>query len=207
MPRDARARAIDTVEFSADEEADTYYDVYTGHSREGGGYTPFEFISFSDEVLRHEVVQRVEAPVSKCFKIWSDRFNWMQWFDMIEEVRRCSSSSSSSPLRLRAGLLFGWVCTCRRPAGSRVCRLVVLHSRASGRWRHLQGDVGPGAGAVALSASCAGAALHAALCHALTASLPLAGFLAAGQGRGESGLEPLGGRLPCRLGGWLWRGP
>ena len=63
-----------------------YIDRYVGGRREGGGYTPFEFISFSDIVLRHEVVQRVEAPVAKCFQIWKDRFNWLQWFDMIEEV-------------------------------------------------------------------------------------------------------------------------
>lgn len=34
-----------------------------------------------------QVAVRVEAPVSKCYQIWSDRLNWLQWFDMIEEVR------------------------------------------------------------------------------------------------------------------------
>ncbi|GAB4820294.1 hypothetical protein N2152v2_007340 [Parachlorella kessleri] len=82
----AAQATTETVEFSADEEADMYIDRYVGGRREGGGYTPFEFISFSEIVLRHELVQRVEAPVAKCFQIWKDRFNWMQWFDMIEEV-------------------------------------------------------------------------------------------------------------------------
>lgn len=84
-------RAIEEVDlgFSADPEAETYFDDHTGFNlrREGGGYTPFEFITFSDEVLRHEVALRVDAPVSKCFQIWSDRFNWMQWCAEIEEVR------------------------------------------------------------------------------------------------------------------------
>ena len=49
-------------------------------------YTPFELIDYCEDGLRHEIKMVVDAPIEKCFAIWSDRLNWLQWFDMIEEV-------------------------------------------------------------------------------------------------------------------------
>lgn len=62
MPAPHHPRAagteVEEIEFDADvdEESKTYYDDYTGTNRKEGGYTPFEFISFDEELpLRHEV--------------------------------------------------------------------------------------------------------------------------------------------------------
>lgn len=57
-----------------------------GRRRTDRGYTPFEFIEFSDTVLKHEVSMWVDRPVGDCFKVWSNRLNWMQWFDPIDEM-------------------------------------------------------------------------------------------------------------------------
>ncbi|KAK2079286.1 hypothetical protein QBZ16_002977 [Prototheca wickerhamii] len=54
--------------------------------RRSGAYTPFELIDYCEDGLRHEIKMVVDAPIEKCFAIWSDRLNWLQWFDMIEEV-------------------------------------------------------------------------------------------------------------------------
>lgn len=51
-----------------------------------GGYTPFEFIEFTDIAMKHEVTVHVDRPISDCYKVWDSRLNWMQWFDMIDEV-------------------------------------------------------------------------------------------------------------------------
>jgi uncharacterized membrane protein len=51
-----------------------------------GGYTPFEFIEFTNIPMKHEVTVRVERPISDCYKVWDSRLNWMQWFDMIDEI-------------------------------------------------------------------------------------------------------------------------
>ena len=51
------------------------------------GYTPFEFIEFSDIPMRHEISVLVAAPVAKCFDLWADRLNWLYWFeDFIDEM-------------------------------------------------------------------------------------------------------------------------
>lgn len=50
------------------------------------GYTPFEFIDFTEIPLKHEVSVWVDRPVADVYKVWHNRLNWMQWFDMIEEV-------------------------------------------------------------------------------------------------------------------------
>ena len=41
----------------------------------------------ADEDITHEVITTVEAPVSKCFKIWENRMNWLEWFDLLAQVR------------------------------------------------------------------------------------------------------------------------
>eukprot|EP00887_Chlorella_sp_A99_P007333 scaffold2.g7333.t1 len=54
---------------------------------ESGGYTPFEYIEFSDVPLRHEVSVYVDAPVEKVYGCWADRLNWLYWFeDFIDEM-------------------------------------------------------------------------------------------------------------------------
>jgi len=50
------------------------------------GYTPFEFLEFTNIPLKHEVSIWVDRPVADCYKIWDNRLNWMQWFEMIDEV-------------------------------------------------------------------------------------------------------------------------
>jgi uncharacterized membrane protein len=57
-----------------------------GFRAKDDGYTPFEFLEFTDIPLKHEVSIWVDRPVSDCYKIWDNRLNWMQWFDMIDEV-------------------------------------------------------------------------------------------------------------------------
>ncbi|EFN50851.1 hypothetical protein CHLNCDRAFT_141763 [Chlorella variabilis] len=50
------------------------------------GYTPYEFIDFTDIQLKHELVARVERPISEVYALWENRLNWPEWFGMIEEV-------------------------------------------------------------------------------------------------------------------------
>lgn len=40
----------------------------------------------ADEDITHEVITTVDAPVSKCFKIWENRMNWLEWFDLLGQV-------------------------------------------------------------------------------------------------------------------------
>ncbi len=51
-----------------------------------GGYTPFEFIEFTNIPMKHEVAIQVDRKISDCYKVWDSRLNWMQWFDMIDEI-------------------------------------------------------------------------------------------------------------------------
>lgn len=51
-----------------------------------GGYTPFEFIEFTNIPMKHEVAIQVDRNISDCYKVWDSRLNWMQWFDMIDEI-------------------------------------------------------------------------------------------------------------------------
>ena len=68
-----------------DEDEDMETDSGEFPSQEGG-YTPFEFIEFTNIPMKHEVTVRVERPISDCYKVWDSRLNWMQWFDMIDEI-------------------------------------------------------------------------------------------------------------------------
>lgn len=54
--------------------------------RAGGGYTPFEQLDWSDEDITHELSIHVDAPRTKCFQIWEDRLNYLEWFDSIAQV-------------------------------------------------------------------------------------------------------------------------
>ena len=40
----------------------------------------------ADEDITHEVITTVDAPVNKCFKIWENRMNWLEWFDLLGQV-------------------------------------------------------------------------------------------------------------------------
>lgn len=61
-------------------------DDIEGFRVKDDGYTPFEFLEFTNIPLKHEVSIWVDRPVADCYKIWDNRLNWMQWFDMIDEV-------------------------------------------------------------------------------------------------------------------------
>lgn len=50
------------------------------------GYTPYDFIDYTDIPLKHELVTKVDRPVSEVYALWADRLNWPDWFGMIEEV-------------------------------------------------------------------------------------------------------------------------
>ena len=51
-----------------------------------GGFTPFEFIEWTNIPMKHEVTIAVDRPIGDCYKVWESRINWLQWFDMIDEV-------------------------------------------------------------------------------------------------------------------------
>ncbi|KAL4420738.1 hypothetical protein ABPG75_010394 [Micractinium tetrahymenae] len=50
------------------------------------GYTPYDFIDFTDIPLKHELVTKVDRPISEVYALWADRLNWPDWFGMIEEI-------------------------------------------------------------------------------------------------------------------------
>lgn len=50
------------------------------------GYTPYELLDFTDIQLKHELVARVQRPLSEVYALWADRLNWTDWFGMIESV-------------------------------------------------------------------------------------------------------------------------
>jgi len=68
------------------EDDDLILEKFAGMRKSSGGYTPFEFIEFSNIVLKHEVSIRVKAPPSHCYQVWHNRCNWMEWFDLIDEM-------------------------------------------------------------------------------------------------------------------------
>jgi len=51
-----------------------------------GVFTPFEFIEWTNVTMKHEVTIAVDRPIGDCYKVWESRINWLQWFDMIDEV-------------------------------------------------------------------------------------------------------------------------
>lgn len=71
-----------------DEEEDDFSEEEGGLSPSvgEGGYTPFEFIEFTNIPMKHEVTMRVDRNISDCYKVWDSRLNWMQWFEMIDEI-------------------------------------------------------------------------------------------------------------------------
>lgn len=83
-------RVAAAIEFIEDEvsdgEGDVIYEDFQGVRLRDRGYTPFEFIEFTNIPLKHEVAVWVDRPVADCYKVWQNRLNWMQWFGMIDEV-------------------------------------------------------------------------------------------------------------------------
>lgn len=73
--------SIDSVESDSE-----MYDEFEGVRQRDRGFTPFEFIEFTDIPLKHEVSVWVDRPIGDCYQVWDNRLNWMQWFDMIDEV-------------------------------------------------------------------------------------------------------------------------
>ena len=51
-----------------------------------GGYTPFEFVDFTDEDVLHEVQVRVRKPRSHVFEVWADRLNYGEWFSLLGQA-------------------------------------------------------------------------------------------------------------------------
>lgn len=70
-----------------DDDEEPAFELPDDDIRSRGGYTPFEQLQFSDEDVTHELTVHVDAPRSKCFQIWSDRANYLEWFDNIYQVR------------------------------------------------------------------------------------------------------------------------
>ncbi len=70
-----------------DDDEEPAFELPDEDIRSRGGYTPFEQLQFSDEDVTHELTVHVDAPRSKCFQIWSDRANYLEWFDNIYQVR------------------------------------------------------------------------------------------------------------------------
>ena len=69
-----------------DDDEEAAFEMPDDDIRSRGGYTPFEQLQFSDEDVTHELTVLVDAPRSKCFQIWSDRANYLEWFDNIYQV-------------------------------------------------------------------------------------------------------------------------
>jgi len=67
-------------------DSEAYIEDFESVRLRDRGYTPFEFIEFTDIPLKHEVSVWVDRPVADCYKVWHNRLNWMQWFTMIDEV-------------------------------------------------------------------------------------------------------------------------
>ncbi|EIE18215.1 hypothetical protein COCSUDRAFT_60416 [Coccomyxa subellipsoidea C-169] len=59
------------------------FPVTGGRNR---GYTPFEYITFTDELIEHTLSIQVDAPVSKVYRVWANRINYNEWFDLIGQV-------------------------------------------------------------------------------------------------------------------------
>ncbi len=51
-----------------------------------GGYTPFEYVDFTDEDVLHEVQVRVSKPRSHVFEVWADRLNYGEWFSLLGQA-------------------------------------------------------------------------------------------------------------------------
>ncbi len=73
-----------------DDDEEAAFELPDDDIRSRGGYTPFEQLQFSDEDVTHELTVHVDASRSKCFQIWSDRANYLEWFDNIYQVRASS---------------------------------------------------------------------------------------------------------------------
>lgn len=50
-----------------------------------GGYTPFEFVSFSDDDVLHDITVTVAAPLPTVYAVWADRANYGEWFSLITQ--------------------------------------------------------------------------------------------------------------------------
>lgn len=76
---------------------DPAFELHEQDPRAQGGYTPFETLDFSDDDITHEVTVHVNAPRSKCFQIWLDRLNYLEWFDITQVC--CTSSVQDTSVR------------------------------------------------------------------------------------------------------------
>lgn len=63
---------------------DPNFEFHEQDVRAEGGYTPFETLDFSEDDITHEVTIKVDAPRSKCYQIWLDRLNYLEWFDITQ---------------------------------------------------------------------------------------------------------------------------
>lgn len=82
---------------------DPSFEYHEQDVRSAGGYTPFETLDFSNDDITHEVTIRVDAPRSKCYQIWLDRLNYLEWFDITQVWRSaCSACQCSAFLSWRS---------------------------------------------------------------------------------------------------------
>ena len=69
-----------------EDDEDDPFEVPDDDIRAQGGYTPFEELDWSEEDITHELSIHVDAPRSKCFQMWQERLNYLEWFDNIGQV-------------------------------------------------------------------------------------------------------------------------
>lgn len=51
-----------------------------------GGYTPFEYVDFTDEDVLHEVQITVNKPRKHVYEVWADRLNYGEWFSLLGQA-------------------------------------------------------------------------------------------------------------------------
>lgn len=89
VPPVIAAPQLEVPEPEGEEEEDDEEDLHQypdDDIRAEGGYTPFEELDWSDEDITHELSIHVDAPRTKCFQIWEDRLNYLEWFDSVAQV-------------------------------------------------------------------------------------------------------------------------
>lgn len=89
VPPVIAAPQLEVPEPEGEEEEDDEEDLHQypdDDIRAEGGYTPFEELDWSDEDITHELSIHVDATRTKCFQIWEDRLNYLEWFNSIAQL-------------------------------------------------------------------------------------------------------------------------
>lgn len=65
---------------------DALLEPFQGARKPEGGYTPHEFVIFTDRPLRHEVTVTVAVPRAAVYEAWQEPLNWLEWFSPIDQM-------------------------------------------------------------------------------------------------------------------------